>query len=51
MKAVTRHRRSYVKDPDVCRTCYYGQQGCRTVSHLGAAVLACIGYLPAARRA
>lgn len=50
MKAAEKKRRPYVTNPDVCRTCLYGQQGCPVVAHLGKEVVACIGYKPAAVR-
>ncbi len=44
-------RRSYVKDPDVCRTCRYGQNGFPCRNQLGKGkVVACIGYVPAMER-
>jgi len=47
-RTTLRTKRRIVRDPDVCRTCYWGQRGCVSGRHLGEAVCACIGYYPAA---
>ncbi len=43
-----RTKRRVVRDPDACRTCYWGQRGCASGRYLGEVVCACIGYYPAA---
>ena len=41
-------RRYYVSDPDACRMCRHGQNGCPGAKHLGKGkVIACLGYFPA----
>lgn len=41
-------RRYYVSDPDACRMCRHGQNGCSGAKHLGKGkVIACLGYFPA----
>ena len=41
-------RRYYVSDPDACRMCRHGQNGCPGAEHLGKGkVIACLGYFPA----
>ena len=48
MKTNTAPRRyHYVKDPDMCRVCRHGINGCPTQKHLGVSVVACLGYMPA----
>ncbi len=47
MKKVGQKRRPYVTDPDLCRVCRHGINGCPAQHHLGKEVCACIGYIPA----
>lgn len=48
MKSVAQpKRRPYVKDPDMCRTCRHGLNGCPAAKHMGKGVCACISYFPA----
>ena len=47
MKRPDEMRRPYVTDPDLCRVCLHGINGCPSAEHLAAGnVCACIGYKP-----